>query len=118
MSLEPLDKPSADDGGDELALKALRAGLGYGPATDPKQLIDAILEEQRHRTTVSLQIPTILHDYFVAEAANLGMTESELMVRILETHRFAYQRYQHLTSAISQKQNTLQHRESISTLEQ
>jgi hypothetical protein len=45
--------------------------------------------------------PGILHQYFQVEAPKYGMTEAELMVRILGTHRCADQKLQHLILAIS-----------------
>jgi hypothetical protein len=93
----------SEDIQDDYAVRTLRAGLGYGPALDPKQLIEAIQEEHRTTVTVTLDIPAVLQSYFQIEAAKLGMTESELMVRILETHKFADQRMQHLTLAIERR---------------
>jgi hypothetical protein len=58
---------------------------------------------QRLTATITLTIPNVLHQHFQIEATKFGMTAPELMVRILETHRFADQQQQHLILAISRQ---------------
>jgi hypothetical protein len=88
---------------DEHAVLAFRAGLGYGPAPDPRELAAAIVAAKQHTSDVMLTLPRILVEYFKLEAERLGMSEGELIVRILETHRFADQHKQHLILAIERK---------------
>jgi hypothetical protein len=88
---------------DERAMLAFRAGLGYGPACDPAELSAAIVAAKQHTDDVTLTLPQVLVEYFKVEAERLGMSESELIVRILETHRFADQNKQHLILAIERK---------------
>jgi hypothetical protein len=88
---------------DEHALLAFHAGLGYGPARSPTELAAAIVAEKQHTVDVTVTLPQILVEYFKLEAERLGMSQSELIVRILETHRFADQNKQHLVLAIERK---------------
>jgi hypothetical protein len=88
---------------DEQAILAFRAGLGYGPAYDPTELSAAIVAAKQHTEDVTLTLPQVLVEYFKVEAERLGMSESELIVRILETHRFTDQNKQHLILAIERK---------------
>ena len=88
---------------DEHALLVFRAGLGYGPAHNPKELAGAIIAEKRHTAELTLTLPQVLIEYFRLEAERLGMSETELIGRILETHRFADQHQQHLILAIERK---------------
>jgi hypothetical protein len=88
---------------DERAVLAFRAGLGYGPGCDPIELAAAIVAARQHTAEVTLKLPQVLVEYFKLEAERLGMSERELIVRILETHRFADRDKQHLILAIERK---------------
>ena len=89
---------------DERALLAFRAGLGYyGPGCDPTELAAAIVAAKQQTAELTLKLPQVLVEYFKLEAERLGMSEGELIVRILETHRFADRNRQHLIRAIERK---------------
>jgi hypothetical protein len=57
MSKDPPQQERVDSAADECALRGLRAGLGYGLATDPKALFDAITVKQCVTVKVTLTIP-------------------------------------------------------------
>ncbi len=78
----------------------LKAGLSYGPY-ESNDLFEAVLKKRRGRR-VTLQIPVILLDYLEKEAKRFGMTLRELIVTILETHRFADREEQLITLAIAE----------------
>jgi bifunctional DNA-binding transcriptional regulator/antitoxin component of YhaV-PrlF toxin-antitoxin module len=84
-----------------------KAGLTYGPFDEAPGPLKAILKEQKRTRRITLQVPEVLLEFLEREAKRLSMTLQELIVTILQTHRFADRREQLITLAIAQGTGSL-----------
>jgi hypothetical protein len=79
-----------------------KAGLTYGPFDQAADPLNALLKERQRTRRITIEVPAVLLEYLEKEAKPLGMTLRELIVTILETHRFDDRDEQLITLAIAQ----------------
>lgn len=79
------------------------AGLTYGPFGKGDISLSRFLKRQEATHRVNLRIPTVLFDYLTREAKRFGMTVSELMTTIIETHQFKDQDRQLILMAVGRR---------------
>jgi hypothetical protein len=83
-----------------------KAGLTYGPFGKGDISLGMFLKRQKATRRVSLPIPVILYNYLEKETKRFGMTATELMATIIETHRFKDQDRQLILMAMDQRTTT------------
>src|SRR5258708_36832286 len=76
------------------------AGLMYGPFEKKGLSLQTFLKRSKRTRRVSVRIPAVLFAYLKQEAKRFGMTPEELMVTILETHKFKDRDHQMIMLAV------------------
>ena len=76
------------------------AGLMYGPFEKKSLSLQTFLKRSKRTRRASIRIPAVLFTYLKQEAKRFGMTAEELMVAILETHKFKDRDHQMIMLAV------------------